>query len=183
MKRQILPSFSYRYPILALVLSLVLLLIPMASEKKVNPIPVQITSLPTPSMVTEAVVKRVIDGDTIDLTDGTRVRYIGINAPELSSENGKTCYAHEATAKNKALVAGKTIRMAKDISETDTYGRILRYVWVGDVFVNETLIEEGFAHASTFPPDVLYKDAFLLAEKQARKEMIGLWGATCVNTR
>ena len=81
------------------------------------------------------------------------------------------------------LVEGKTIRMVKDISDIDKYQRLLRYVWVGDIFVNEILIREGFAHASTFPPDVLYKDAFLTAEKQARTEMIGLWGSTCTNKK
>lgn len=129
------------------------------------------------------VVKRVIDGDTIDLVDGRRVRYIGINAPEVTGQNGKTCFNREATAKNKMLVEGKTIRLQKDISDTDKYDRLLRYVWEGDTFVNEVLIKEGFAHASTFPPDVLYKDVFLSAEKQARMEMVGLWGSVCAKAR
>jgi len=129
------------------------------------------------------VVKRVIDGDTLELSDGRRLRYIGINAPEVSSENGKTCFSREATEKNKMLVEGKIIRMAKDISDMDKYGRLLRYVWSGDIFVNETLVRDGYAHASTFPPDVLYKDVFLAAEKQARAEMIGLWGSTCTNKK
>ena len=78
---------------------------------------------------------------------------------------------------------GKSIRLEKDISETDKYDRLLRYVWVGDIFVNEILIREGFAQVSTFPPDVLYKDVFLAAEKQARTEMMGLWGSTCTNKK
>lgn len=129
------------------------------------------------------VVKRVIDGDTIDLVDGRRVRYIGINAPEVTGQNGKTCFNREATEKNKLLVEGKTIRIQKDISDTDKYDRLLRYVWEGDTFVNELLIKEGFAHASTFPPDVLYKDVFFAAEKQARAEMMGLWGSTCTDKK
>lgn len=140
----------------------------------------------TPTILSQeetVVVKRVVDGDTIELIDGRRVRYIGINAPELSAQNGKTCYGREATAKNITLVEGKTIRMVKDISDVDKYQRLLRYVWVGDIFVNEILVREGFAQVSTFPPDVLYKDGFLAAEKQARGEMIGLWGSICTNKK
>ncbi len=155
-------------------------LLPVSSQQLVPSVVVTPIFVPQEEMVA---VKRVIDGDTIELTDGRRLRYIGINAPELSVQNGKTCFSREATAKNKILVEGKTIRMVNDISDIDKYERLLRYVWVGDIFVNEILIREGFAQVSTFPPDVLYKDVFLAAEKQARTEMMGLWGSTCTNKK
>jgi len=66
--------------------------------------------------------------------------------------------------------------LMKDVSETDKYGRLLRYVWLGDQMVNETLVKEGFAQVSTFPPDVKYKEKFLEVQKFARENKIGLWG-------
>ncbi|MEA2016532.1 MAG: thermonuclease family protein [Actinomycetota bacterium] len=74
---------------------------------------------------------RVIDGDTIELENGDIVRYIGINTPETDE-----FYGDIATSKNSDLVLNKTLRLEKDVSETDKYGRLLRYVYVGDIFVN-----------------------------------------------
>lgn len=124
----------------------------------------------------EVIVKRVIDGDTIELTDGRRVRYIGIDTPELvHPQKPVECFASDAKAENQKLVEGKSVRLVKDISETDTYGRLLRYVFVGDVFVNDYLVRQGFAHATSYPPDVLYQDQFLQAEKEAQEAKRGFW--------
>ncbi len=125
--------------------------------------------------VGQATVKRVIDGDTIELEDGQKVRYIGINTPEISTTSAKTCFGKEAAVKNMEFVEGKTVRLEKDVSETDKYGRLLRYVWVGDVFVNEMLVKQGYAQVSTYPPDVAHKDEFLSAQKIAQEGNIGLW--------
>ena len=123
-----------------------------------------------------AVVKRVIDGDTIELSDKRRVRYIGINTPELKSPTkGVECFAKEAAEKNRELVEGKTIAMKKDISETDKYQRLLRYVWVGGIFVNEYLVREGYALQATYPPDVAYVSLFRTATKDAQLKNKGLW--------
>lgn len=124
-----------------------------------------------------ATVNRVVDGDTIELSDKRKVRYIGIDTPEVT--NTPECYAQQAKEKNVTLVEGKQIQMEKDVSETDRYGRLLRYVYVDNVMVNLSLVEEGFATAATFPPDVKYKDLFLEAQKRAEKENVGLWGDTC----
>jgi len=122
-------------------------------------------------------VKRVIDGDTIELTDGRRVRYIGINTPEMSDPRKKVeCFGREAKEKNKELVEGKIVELEKDISEKDIYGRYLRYVYVNGIFINEYLVEQGFANTMTIPPDVKYQKLFLEKEKQAREEKRGLWG-------
>lgn len=128
-----------------------------------------------------ATVKRVVDGDTIELSDDRRVRYIGIDTPEIVDPRKPIeCFGREASDENKKLVEGKTIRLEKDISETDKYKRLLRYIFIGDIFVNDYLVRQGFAHASTFPPDVKYNEKFRQAEAEARENNRGLW-AGCVN--
>ncbi len=111
------------------------------------------TSIPTATSLPGEIgtVKAVIDGDTIIVEiNGTsyRVRYIGIDTPET----GDVC-GSEATSANAALVDGQTVRMVKDVSETDRYDRLLRYVYVGDTFVNGALVANGWARAVDYPPD------------------------------
>jgi micrococcal nuclease len=135
-----------------------------------------------PSRVT-ARVARVIDGDTIELSDGRRVRYIGVDTPETVDPSQPVgCYGKEASDRNKFLVEGKTVSLEKDVSETDRFGRLLRYVYVGDEMINELLVSEGYAQVSTFPPDVKYQDRFAGLQQQARAANRGLWGPTCVPT-
>jgi len=99
-------------------------------------------------------VIRVIDGDTIELENGEKVRYIGIDTPETVNPNTSVeCYGQESSNKNKELVEGKLVKLEKDISEIDKYGRLLRYVYVNDVFVNDYLVRQGYANASSYPPD------------------------------
>ncbi len=124
-----------------------------------------------PSLVT---VARVIDGDTIELASGERLRYIGINAPENTSQ--KECFGQEATAANRQLVEGKQVRLEKDVSETDRYGRLLRYVYLDNEMINEILVAQGYAFASAYPPDVKYQENFSTQEKTARERGSGLWG-------
>jgi micrococcal nuclease len=116
------------------------------------------------------VVTRVIDGDTVVIQGGDRVRYIGIDTPEI----GEHYYA-EATAKNKELVNGKEVRLVKDVSETDQYGRLLRYIYVGDLFVNAELVRLGFARAYRYPPDTYYAEHFSQLELEAKQAHRGLW--------
>jgi len=120
----------------------------------------------------EVKVIRVIDGDTIEIEGGQRVRYIGIDTPERDA-----CFSSESTAKNKELVDGKTISLEKDVSEKDRYGRLLRYVYVGDTLVNEVLVKEGYAQVYTYPPDVKYNEKFSAAQREARDSNKGLWSA------
>lgn len=129
-------------------------------------------------------VLRVVDGDTIDIEGGIKVRYIGIDTPETKHPTkGVECFGKEASNKNKELAEGKMIRMEKDVSETDRYGRLLRYVWLVDegatssagLFVNDYMIREGYALASTFPPDVSYSKQFVEAQQEARENKRGLW--------
>jgi len=124
----------------------------------------------------EILVKRVIDGDTIELIDGRRVRYIGMNTPEtVDPRKPVECFGHEASVENKQLVEGKIVRLEKDVSETDKYGRLLRFVYIGDIMVNDYLLRQGFARVETIPPDVRNEDQFISAEKEARENNRGLW--------
>lgn len=123
-----------------------------------------------------ALVVEVIDGDTIrvQFADGRveKVRYIGINAPELNRPGGK-----EAKLVNERLVGGKTVTLVKDVSDRDRYGRLLRYVYVDSVFVNAELVRLGYAQAATYPPDVKYSDYFVQLEREAREKGAGLWSS------
>lgn len=121
--------------------------------------------------VSSNTVVRVIDGDTIELADGNIIRYIGIDAPELGSD----CYSEEATKKNRELVEGKEVKLEKDVSDKDRYGRLLRYVYVDDILVNELLVREGFAYAKNYDPDTSYLEQFAVAEYKAKDSNMGLW--------
>ncbi len=125
-----------------------------------------------------AKVAYVIDGDTVVLSDGRKVRYIGINSPELGRGPSQTreCFASQAAARNRALTEGKEVRLVRDHSDVDKFGRLLRYVYVDDKFVNELLVREGFARARTYPPDVSKQEELEKAQAEARAAGRGLWG-------
>jgi len=140
------------------------------------------TSFPAPpaSDLVEAHVIRVVDGDTIKVRiDGTdyRLRYIGVDTPETNHPTlGVEPFGPEATEANRELVEGETVLLEKDVSETDQYGRLLRYVYVGDLMVNEELLRRGLARVVTFPPDVKYIDRFLEVQRAAQAAGLGMWG-------
>ena len=123
---------------------------------------------------TQARVIRVIDGDTIEIAGGARVRYIGMDTPETYPE--VELYGPEAKAKNIELVEGKLVTLEKDVSETDTYGRLLRYVYVDGVFVNGELVRLGYARAVAYPPDTRYQWQLEQLEKEAKAAKLGIWG-------
>lgn len=136
---------------------------------------------PTPIKNATKVIS-VIDGDTIILNDQSHLRYIGIDTPELHHPLIKLqCFGEEAKIANQKLVERKEIIMEKDVSNVDRYKRLLRYVWIKQnstnsaLFVNDYLVRQGFAHASTFPPDVKYAKQFIEAETEARENKRGLW--------
>jgi endonuclease YncB( thermonuclease family) len=113
----------------------------------------------------QAQVVRVIDGDTIDVMlngQEQRVRYVGVNTPERD----EPCYS-EARAANAALVQGQTVTLLRDTSETDRYGRLLRYLYVGDTFVNQQLVRDGWAEVVVYTPDDQQADAFRALEQAA----------------
>jgi micrococcal nuclease len=120
-----------------------------------------------------ALVTQVIDGDTITIEGGYRVRYIGIDTPEIHPE--PEAFGLEALEANQKLVAGKIVRLERDISETDKYGRLLRYVYVDDIFVNAELVRQGLAQAKAYPPDIKYQDYLNGVEAEARQSGKGMW--------
>lgn len=147
---------------------------PTVTPAPPTPTPTPVPPTPTPTSATQtAQVVGIVDGDTIDVEIGEqifRVRYIGMNTPEV----GQPC-ADEATAKNSELLSGKMVTLVKDVSETDQYGRLLRYVYVGDIFVNAELVRQGYANAATYPPDVAHADLFVQLEAEARTAGRGCW--------
>lgn len=131
---------------------------------------------PTIGQKLTAKVVRVVDGDTIEIEGGQKVRYIGIDTPEtVDPKKPVECFGKEASAKNKELVEGKIVELEKDISETDRYGRLLRYVWIDGQMVNELLVKTGYARLETVPPDIKYSELLANEEKQARETSQGLW--------
>jgi endonuclease YncB( thermonuclease family) len=141
-------------------------------------LPAGATSTPEPPALPPdaqpAEVLTIIDGDTIDVEIAGaeyRLRYIGIDTPEREMP-----YYDEATQANRDLVEGQTVYLVKDVSETDRYGRLLRYVYLSDgTFVNAELVRSGYAQAVTFPPDVAFAETFRQLQQEARDAGRGLW--------
>ncbi|MEK6822587.1 MAG: thermonuclease family protein [Nanoarchaeota archaeon] len=112
----------------------------------------------------------VIDGDTVRLADGTKVRLIGVDTPEKDEYGYRN-----ATQSTIALINGTAVRLTKDVSETDKFGRLLRFVYAGDVFVNEELVRQGWARARDYPPDIANAPVFHAAQDAAKQDRAGLW--------
>lgn len=133
-----------------------------------TPIP---TPSPTPTQeTTSAIVSSVIDGDTIKLQNGERVRLLGINTPEKGQP-----YYEEATNGLKKLVEGKTVTLERDIEDKDQYGRLLRYIYVADTFVNLEMVREGYANVYVISQNTKYSDEFEKAEEEAKIAERGIW--------
>lgn len=152
---------------------------PADTEPTATPPIITLTAISTATERGE--VTRVVDGDTIDvLMAGVtyRVRYIGIDTPEtVDPRRPVECYGREASQRNRELVEEKTVELEKDVSETDEFGRLLRYVWVDREMVNAALVREGYAVAATYPPDVKYQQLFLSLQRAAMAASRGLWSA------
>ncbi len=123
----------------------------------------------------EAVVRRVVDGDTIELTTGERVRYLLVDTPE-SASGAVECFGPEARAENRALVEGRRVSLSYDTECRDRYDRLLAYVTVDGIEVNALLIEEGYACALVIPPNGAERAVeFRALERRAREQSLGLW--------
>lgn len=115
-------------------------------------------------------VSEVVDGDTLTLSNGDRIRLLGINTPEM----GMYFYL-EAKEVLEIMLLGKEVVLEEDVSDRDMYGRKLRYVFQEGLFVNLEMLNRGFANIYTCPPDVRYAEDFLAAERYARENNLGLW--------
>ncbi|MBK9758045.1 MAG: thermonuclease family protein [Nannocystis sp.] len=125
---------------------------------------------------TTAIVASVIDGDTIVLDSGQKVRYLMIDTPEITK--GKhDCYGEEARQYNEDLVLGQEVTLTYDEECKDTYGRLLAYVEAPDGELNTLLVERGFACVLIIPPNGSDREAeFMSLELEARQKHAGLWG-------
>lgn len=175
--------FRLRKKTIALILVTISLAVSLVFNNTQKPsitIPLQSSLSSSTSSAQLVKIVRVIDGDTIEIETGQKVRYIGIDRPELHHPKKPVqCFAQEAMLKNKEIVEGKTVTLEKDVSETDKYGRLLRYVKIGspsaELFVNDYLVKEGYAYAATFPPDVKYAQLFRQSQQEAMEKKKGLW--------
>ena len=132
----------------------------------------------------QAQVVGVVDGDTIHVRVDGRVqslRYIGIDSPERGFPGAKA-----ATSANAALVNVGIVTLERDVSETDRYGRLLRYVWIRQngnwLMVNKALVRRGHAVAKAYPPDTRYQSLLEHAQKQARSDKLGIWADGQIHT-
>jgi micrococcal nuclease len=125
-------------------------------------------------------VARVVDGDTIVLAGGERVRYIGVDTPEsVKPGTPVQCYAKAASHFNARLVEGQRVRLRYDAERQDRYGRTLAYVFRSQdgLFVNAELVRRGYATTLTIPPNVAHADDFRRLAGGARRAGRGLWSA------
>jgi micrococcal nuclease len=131
-------------------------------------------------------VARVIDGDTVELAGGERLRYIGVNTPESRRKRGGRWveepepFGRDATEANRRLVDGRTVRLEYDVQPRDRYGRLLAYAYVadasgGELMVNAELLRLGMAQQMTIPPNVKHADRFREIAAEARRGKRGLW--------
>ena len=120
----------------------------------------------------QCVVSHVVDGDTFHCEDGTKVRLIGIDSPEL--DQGLIANAARA-ALAEVLPDSTPVWLERDVGPIDRFGRTLAYVWAGETLVNEHMLERGWAVLFTVPPNVRYVERFRRAEARARQEEKGLW--------
>jgi micrococcal nuclease len=151
-------------------------------------------SRPAPTVVRDApvegkwaVVEHVTDGDTITVrVDGRRerVRYIGLDAPEIAHPDEGTpaeCGGDEARAANAHIVDGTEVLLERDRSDRDRFGRLLRHVWVetgdGWELVGERLVAGGSVEARSYPPDTARDGHLEAAERGARRAGLGIWGS------
>lgn len=121
-------------------------------------------------------VVHVADGDTFTLENKDIIRLIGIDAPELEHPNiKKECFSDESTFKLKELILNKKVKLTKDRTDLDRYGRKLRYAYIDDIFINDLLVKEGFAKSYAYPPDIKYQTVLDSSQIYAKSASAGLW--------
>jgi micrococcal nuclease len=135
------------------------------------------STTPAPAPASIAKVTRVIDGDTLQISTGEKVRLIGVDTPETKDPRKPVQpFGQEASAFTKQLVEGQEVRLEFDVQRQDKYGRTLAYVYVRDKMLNAELVRQGFAQVATYPPNVRYQERFRQLQREAREARRGLWG-------
>ena len=128
-------------------------------------------------------MRRVVDGDTIELQDRRLVRYIGMDTPEVRRrEDHHWVFSPEpfgvkAMEENRRLVEGKRVTLEYDVESRDRYSRLLAYVSVDGRMVNEQLVAEGYARPLRVPPNIKHADAFRRLAQEAKRRKLGVWAA------
>jgi micrococcal nuclease len=127
-----------------------------------------------------AAVVKIVSGDTIHVFvngDVERVRYIGVLAPDAGdgTPDSGAPQGREALQFNRGLTNAKNVRLELDVQERDPEGRLLAYVWLGDVMVNAELIGHGFGQVVTGGPNVRHQETLLRRQDQARAAKVGIW--------
>jgi len=125
---------------------------------------------------TVATVTRVIDGDTFDIS-GSRVRLIGINAPEHDE-----CFGPEATTALGDMIEGTNVTLESGVQGYDQYGRVLAYVYLDGQFINELLVARGFALSQAYPPNTGHQEELGQAMTVARQQRAGMWAPGACGT-
>jgi micrococcal nuclease len=125
-------------------------------------------------------VQRVVDGDTVVLAGGERVRYIGVDTPEsVKPGTPVQCFAEAASHFNRRLIEGERVRLRFDAERRDRYGRLLAYVYRArdGLFVNAQLVRRGYARTLTIAPNVRHAGEFRRLAADARRHGTGLWSS------
>ena len=144
--------------------------------------PTTTTTLPPLPAGDDTTVTRITDGDTLVVSDGTRIRLIGVDAPEVESSD---CFSSEATSRLRELAGqGTTLRLVYDAERLDRFGRTLAYVYrlPDRLFVNLAMARDGYAMQLTVPPNVRHAEEFRQAVADARNAGRGLWGSCPATT-
>jgi micrococcal nuclease len=135
-------------------------------------------AIPAPAQPQNAIVARVIDGDTLQLSTGEEVRLIGVDTPETKHPRKPVqAFGKRASTFTTQMVKGKSVRLEFDVQRKDKYKRLLAYVYVGDLMLNAELVRQGYAQVATFPPNVKYQERFLMLQREAREAKRGMWGS------
>ena len=152
--------------------------------------PVNLTVQAPPTLADEpvegepALVTRVVDGDTIEVSLGGAIediRLLGIDTPESVKPNSPIeCFGREASAAAEAFLSNAEVTLVRDVEDRDRYGRLLRYVYVGEEMANARLVVNGYATAYTYPPNVRHAELFVQLQREASEAERGLWSPqTC----
>ncbi|MBW2619428.1 MAG: thermonuclease family protein [Deltaproteobacteria bacterium] len=121
-------------------------------------------------------VKYVIDGDTLILADNTRLRLIGLDAPEMGREGrADKPWARAARQRLADLAGGRMVELELDEERRDRHGRLLGYLFGQGRLINEVILEEGLARVFIVGPSTRYAERLVAAERRARAEGRGLW--------
>lgn len=144
------------------------LFIPLVSDLAVPCVPSRVVR-------ESALVASVVDGDDIEVfMNGVRVEvhFLGADTPDSPDK----VFLAESTMKAQELVGGRRVTLIRDGANKDEYGRLRRYVFVGNTFVNLELIAQGYAWPDELPRDYACREDFYLAQQSAQERSLGMWG-------